>query len=733
MKKLLCRLLAILLATGVWTLPGMAEALSERCPDLAVCDGCLWRIDGQEVCCADAATGETRVALPLSSLYSPEETPVRVGLVSWTGDRVLLALALRDAAGDAAVRLTALGLEDGAIVTLQEDDAGEALGFLADDWYEVSMVGCGQRLFIAAMDSGYQFHFFLYTPDGGALLSLGERSLAAYTAALPYGDDLLIVGPGESDDGVLELTRLSLTDGSAELSESIELDSALRVANLAWDPARERLCYTVNSTVYALTPGSGLPPEVVGTLATPPAELRQGAIVGDCYAALGEQGELLRCDIGNPVTLSAQLRVAAVADSTVVMEAARDFGVAHPGCSVTTADAVDPEAFLAAMEAHSPVYDAFVLPLNGELYRSLKATGSMADLSAAPALSPAVADMNPRMADALTDAGRLVAMPLEVGSSCQQLNLPALKALTGLSEAELPTDWASFLALLGRLADDGALAGGDYCLYAPGMPGEGLRDTLFTWMFQDCLLWVQADGEALDALSGALEPVLRAFDDIDWSRLGAPDALPAPGQALPVQPDDDAQVALLGDGLLTIEVAPQAAGMELWPLSIRPDGPRLIGQAATVICVNPWSANPEAALAFVAHAWERTAAETRMALCQSLNDPTVNDAYDEDLAYMAEDAAMLRQAVADERSADERAYLQASLDELEAYMADYRENARWLTSEESIARYRRFAGALVPVAPDIDFESPFGALMVSYLDGNLTPAQFIDRLPGTME
>ena len=75
----------------------------------------------------------------------------------------------------------------------------------------------------------------------------------------------------------------------------------------------------------------------------------------------------------------------------------------------------------------------------------------------------------------------------------------------------------------------------------------------------------------------------------------------------------------------------------------------------------------------------------------------------------------------------------ASLDELEAYMADYRENARWLTSEESIARYRRFAGALVPVAPDIDFESPLGALMVSYLDGNLTPAQFIDRLPGTME
>lgn len=736
MKKLFCLLMAALLAAGAWTLPGRAEAAPERCPDLAVCGGCLWRVAGPEVCCVDAATGENLAALPVSALYGPGETPVRACLVSWTEDRVLLVLALRGVTGDAAVRLTALGLADGAIVAVQEDDAGESLGFLADDgaqWYEVSMVGCGRRLFIAAMDSACQFHFFLYAPDDGALLPLGERHLAAYTGALPYGDDLLVVGPGESDDSLLELTRLSLTDGSAELLEAIRLDSALRVSNLAWDAARERLCYTVNSAVYALTPGSGLPPEVVGTLTAPPAELRQGAVVNDCYAALGEQGELLRCNISAPVALSARLRVAVLADSAAVIEAARDFGVAHPGCTVTTADAVDPEAFLAAMEAHSPEYDAFVLPLNGGLYRSLKATGGMADLSDGPGLSTAVADMAPRMGDALRVDGRLAAMPLEVGSSCQQLNLTALKALTGLSEAELPTDWEGFLALLGRLAAEGALTGGDYCLYAPGMPTEGLRDTLFSWMLQDCLLWVQAEDEALEALPEALAPVLRAFEAVDWSRLSAPDAIPAPGQALPLRPDGDDPVPLLGDGMLAIEVAPEAAGMVLWPLSIRPDGPRLIGQAATVICANPWSANPGAALAFVAHAWERTAAETRMALCQSLNTPTVNAAYNEDLAAMAGDAAMLRKAVAEARSPGERAYLQADLDRLEAYMADYRENARWLTSEESIARYRRYADALVPTAPDFDFDSPIGGLMVRYLDGDLAAAGFIDQLPGTIE
>ena len=227
--------------------------------------------------------------------------------------------------------------------------------------------------------------------------------------------------------------------------------------------------------------------------------------------------------------------------------------------------------------------------------------------------------------------------------------------------------------------------------------------------------------------------MLRTFEAVDWSRLSSAEAISPSGEAFPVQSGGDEPVQLLGDGSLTIEVTPQTEGMALWPLSIRTDGPRLIGQAATVICANPWSANPEAAVSFVAHAWEKTAVETRMALCQSMNTPTVNDAYDEDLAYMTEDATMLRQAIADAQSADERAYLQDTLDQLEAYMTDYRENARWLVSEESIARYRGYAESLVPTASDFDFDSPLGALMDSYLYGNLTADQFIAQLPGTIK
>ena len=738
MKKLLCLLLIVLAGVmGVCAAPvALSEETVDLCPDLAVCGGMIWRVRNATLLCEDVEAGEILATMPLSELYEPGGAPFLSSVVAWTDDTALLILGVRDAANRRSIRLTELGLTEGAITAIKSHDASDALDFLSDDgaaWYEVNMVACGQRLFIAAMDDAYLFHFFLYTPDADALKPLGERSLAVYIAALPYGDGMLIVGPNESDGGLLELTRLSLEDGDTELMDSIRLDSALSVSNFAWDASQTLLYYTSNNTVWSLAPNAAEPPKVVGVLSEAPVDLHLGAVAGSRFVALSEDGRLISCDVNAPVALSAQLRIADIGGSGAVLEAARDFGIANPGCSVSVADAVEEAEALSAIDTHSPEYDAYVLPLNSGLYRAFRKAGFMADLSRDGTLSSAVADMTPRMAAAIQADGHLYAMPLAVGSSCQLLNVPAMEALTGLSRDQLPTDWPGFLALLGRLAEDGALSGGvDYRLLDVDLPAEGLRETLFSWMFQDCLLWVQANG-GTDGLAGVMSPLLRAFDETDWSRLAA-DGNTALGQSdsmsggVLFDPRDSEAEPLLSDGMLNIEVTPQAEGMALWPLSVQPGGERLIGQAASVICVNPWSNNLEAALSFAAHAWEKVDVQTRMALCQSMNTPTVNTAYEEDLKYMAEDVEMLRQAVVNAKSPDERAYLQAELDQLSAYMADYRKNARWLASRESIAQYRSHAEALVPTEPYFDLDDPVNEAMYRYLDGALTAEQLIDAL-----
>lgn len=739
MKKMLCLLLAMLLGvTAVNVAPAaFGEAMNEKCPDLAVCGGLIWRIDGMSIVCEDVEAGVIRATLPLSEYLKDDDRLLRASITAWGEDGVLLALWLSDDKNDGALRLLELGPAEGSMAPVREYDASEQLGFLSDSsarWVEVNMTGCGRRLFIAALDDAYRFHFFSYAPDAGALTPLGERPLAAYTAAMPYDGDLLIAGPSEADESILELTRLSLDDGSARLLDTVVLDSALRAANFAWNAPEELLYYTINNTVYALSPDSAQAPKAVGTLDSAPAELRLGVVAGNRYAALSESGRLLSCDIHGAVAFTTRLRIANVVDDETVVDAARDFGVANPGCTASVANVSEEADLLSRLSARPSEYDAYVLDLRSDLYQSLGESGFIADLSGIDALASAASDMTPRMAEALQMDGHLCAMPTAVGSYCQMLNVPAVQALTGLSPEALPTDWPGFLALLGQLADSGALtADGEYCIYDPDMPAEEVRDTVFGSMIQDCMLWLEADDSAIDRLPQALLPVLEAFDGVDWSRLSAAERIPPlsrPGAAsggLRFEQAGSDRTPLLGSGIPDIVVAPQAEDMTFWPLSLQPGGERLISQVAFVLCVNPNSDHPDAALSFAAHAWEKTDVETKMALCQSMNTPVANEAYREDLDAMARDEALLKQDIAAAQTAEERAYLQAQLAGLQAYMEDYRNNGQWLASEASIASYRSLAGTLVPIPSDFGFDDALSDLMFQFLDGALTAEEYAGR------
>lgn len=737
MKKQLCVFLSLLIMVSCASLAAaaLAEDLAGHCPDLASCGGRVWHIDDSgTILCEDAENRRGTCALPLSELHEADEHLTCVSVASWTEGSVMLTLGMRDAAGNPTLRLLELAPTGEGIDVIRALDATEQLGFLIDGdraWYEVNTVGCRERLYIAALDADYRFHLYVYAPGSQAPLSLGECPLDSYIAALPYGDNMLIAGPNPMDDGLLELTCLSLDDGSTRPLDAVRMDSAVRASNFAWDESQQQLYYTVNNTVYALSPGSAEAPKPVGMLSAMPAQLRLGAVVGSRYVALAERGALLSCYVQAAAAPSAVLRVANIAGDEALIEAARGFGVAHPGYSVSIADTVDEAKALADAENHASDCDVYVLMLRSRLYRAFLESGFVADLSASPALSSAAADMTGQMASAIRSEGHLCAMPMAVGNYCQFLNVPAVQALTGRSREEMPTDWPGFLALLEQLADSGALSrDGDYRLYDADMPAEGLREMLLGWMLQDCHLWAEADDSAAERLPQAILPALEVFDRIDWSRLTSADDLGGAFSAssgIQHELDDGNREALLSDGMLDIAITPQMEGMELWPLSVCPGGMRLIGQVATAVCVNPYSANPELSLAFVAYTWENTDVETRMSLCQSMNAPTLNAAYSEDLAYMAEDAAALRQSIDAAQNDGERAYLQNALDQLQAYMEDYRQNGRWLTTQESIARYRAHADDLVPIGPDFGADDLQEDLMLQFLDGTITPGQFADR------
>ena len=179
------------------------------------------------------------------------------------------------------------------------------------------------------------------------------------------------------------------------------------------------------------------------------------------------------------------------------------------------------------------------------------------------------------------------------------------------------------------------------------------------------------------SLPEILLPALQEFSRVAWNNLG----LPEEESLDPDMEQADEQIPLLTVVQPEIAVMAMEDGMEYWPLSADGTEERLISQTICVLVVNPGSSRVAGALAFTEYAWDNLDILAKMSLCQSMNEPVENPSYEEDIAYLEQLAFSCRTGIAGAETNEEAALLQQELDDLEAFIGQYRENAVWLASE----------------------------------------------------
>ena len=700
-------------------------------PSLAVTGSLIWWISDGMILCTDLQTDEDVAAFPVAWLYGAKEDAMFVSVPTWDQDQVLLCLCARDESGSIRVERFLLRQEQDEIVPGEPVDMTDDLGFLFDpdrEWNEISMFSCGQILCIEALDSDFQIQLYAYDPAEGRLTHLGERSLIFYLAGIPCGDALLVAEPNLDDSALLDLIWLSLADGKELKTDSAAADSsAYDASNFAYDEEENRLYYTLNSTAYTVNPGGSEPPEAIGALSAVPETLRRGAIAGDHFVVFGTDGELLSCDAHGHLTAK-KLNISDLSGEEAVTEAARNFGVEHPGYTVSLSGSSLEEKSLEDLLSELSSCDACVVSLNSDLFRTLLAEGKLADLSDSPALMSAVEDMPEYLRSYLMADGKLIAFPVSVTTMCQTLNAGAMRELMGIGPDKIPTDWVGFLKLLNKMASKGVLMKDtDIYIYGMDVSAEEFRATIFSWILQDTFLWLERDNTRVDRLQKVLVPVLDAFNRVDWYGLGlSPDYENE-------ETDDFFSYSSMVDNYIVMDGMPEIAvmdlgeGEEFWPLSIG-NNERLVSQTVNVICVSPSSSNPDAALEFLESVWAHTDISTKMTLCQSLDEPVLNEDYEDDLAYMeglrSEYEENLR-AVQDPMEAE---ILAAELDELNDFLEDYRENAYWLITGESLAAFRAMNDQFVVSTDEVwgmgDEDSPTWQFLI----GELSPKQYAKQL-----
>ncbi len=728
MKKTLCLFLSLLLifsaaraetwqeAEGSREEGGVELMLASSYADLALADGAVWQVMDGEVRLWDLKTREQIASLPVSALYTEEED--FLALIPWAGGALLCA-AWNSESPECRVELRELLPADGGVTPGRVFDATSSLGFLFDGaarWLEVDLEACAGGLVISALNEEKNYRLYWYAPEQGILSDLGSQPMEAYTALFAEGDHLLL---SASAEGRQELYTISLPGGErARRGSVLTGESYTQPVNYAYDQAEGLLYYQLNGMGYRAPVGEEVQPEAFFSPPETAAPLRYGVAADGVYAFLDEEGELLYQDAKAKVT-AARLRVLDLTGTDLLEEGLPAFHARHPETLVILSADDQPDTVLGALVSQSADYDAFVLSLGSELYRTLRRRGYLGAFSGSESLRAAAERLPEGIHDAVWQEGELKALPLAVYNASLALNVPALCAVTGRTEEQLPTDWPGFLALLQEVSAAGLPADGSILLYEEGLTGETLRNLFFAWVLEDFMLWLSQDETRLDGAEAALTPALEALEGVGWQNLGQEEG-DWSGAEEPV--------SLVVAAEPEIAVMALDSGVVCWPLSLQPGGERLMTQEVSALVLNPWSHQGEAVFSLAESLLEQMDPVTRMELDTGSREPVENTSFREDVAFLEQMLPLYEEALLQAEDEAEAAELREEQAELQRFLDNYRQNAAWLVSAQSIAAYEALEGQLALSTDAFWSEGAGDSAVLQFLDGQLPAAAFAARL-----
>ena len=712
MRKLFSLFLTLVLLISVLPLPALTE---EEYPvstssqtlgrELIVSGSCLWQVVDQTLRCTDFSSTNLPSELPLSSATLPVSGELyRFNLLSsgQADNGVRLMAAFLSDEGSLSIQLLSFTRDPSGQIRFQSmQDWTEPLGaFYAPDGgcLQVEMTALDHEILLSALDEDFICHLCLFTPETGIVRELSQIPYSMLTAVLPRADQILLAG--DSLESGLNLSVLSLTEEEISDLADYPLSTSATCQNFALDPSTDRLFFTLRNTVYRVSLQEGTAPEPIAVLHLIPAALGKGAIISGNYVTQTEAGDLLSCPLN--ATLSAiPLRILNTTENTDIEEITARFNAAQPEyfLSVETLSFEDSEDSEEDTDEEDETpeqesakdrltqADAVISSLSSPECQGLLYAGYSVDLSVSSLLQEALASMEPPVRRALEHQGTLIAFPISLEVPCLTLNLPALEALTGLTQENLPRDWQGFLSLLSALADQESFRSHpEYSVSISGLSPEDFSEILLFWMLRSVLLDASysADSTVVDQ---TLPPLLNAFKTIHWQAL-IPEDIPTSEDSIPI----------VEESLVEITTGYQDPDKMFWPLSAAAGRETVLPQQLTVLLLNAASPYQEILLRWVEYAWQQSDPAFRMSLCSSLTDPIPNEEYESTLAELEQILQEYEAMAKDSDDPDEVEAIRAETESLRDYLASYRAEAMWLVSAESLASYRSHTFAPDPIA-----------------------------------
>ncbi len=507
-----------------------------------------------------------------------------------------------------------------------------------------------------------------------------EALTGAYTIA-PYKDGkmLAVMYDGEIDSSAL-LASYTAADGSVETLCEIPVENYTPPLGLAYDANADVLYCVKSGEICPIDLQTGTIGEGVTEM---PLEAYTGApgcvLNGGYYAFCGEGAAIRNLDPTQKAQTKLRVNDSFWSDS--VNSAYYRFANTHGDVSVVLSrEYSEVENLIENMMNRDNRVDVYVLATSNSVYEALFNRGYLMELDGNEKVKALADSMYPGIREKLSTNGHLVAHPLSAFSWAVGINEQALSKL-GMKLEDVPDNWSDFLDFLASLEGKLTEESGVHLLYN-GYTDSDVRYELMNMILVDYQYYVNDTNPDMGYDTPLVHELLEKLEKIDFTALGCPSDME--DQVFELDAYDEESVLMSSStgcniGNFYSQFTPVL-------MKMTKDASSYLVLDTTVLVINPFTQNADAALAFAGEVVDNLTTQTRYSIIPDLNEPIRGDQNQAVLDELKEELDALRSDY-ESAPAEEKQSLELDIQEEEKTL-EYAEANNWDVSPTELAWYR---------------------------------------------
>lgn len=513
----------------------------------------------------------------------------------------------------------------------------------------------------------------------GLTLEIDELT-GAYTIA-PYKDGkmLAMMYDGEVDTSA-QLVSYDPANLSADMLCEIAVENYNTPLGLAYDGQSDTVYCVMSGEICPIDLQNGTIGEGVTEM---PLEAYSGApgciLDGGYYAYCGEGATIRNLDPKQKAQTKLRVNDSFWSDS--VNSAYYKFANTHGDVSVVLSrEYSEVENLIENMMNRDDRVDIYVLATSNSVYEALFNRGYLMELDGNEKVKALADSMYPSIREKLSTNGHLVALPLSAFSWSVGINEQALAKL-GMKIEDVPDNWSDFLDFLAGLEGKLNAENGVHLLYS-GYTDADVRYELMNMILMDYQYYVNDTNPDMGYNNPLVHKLLEKLEKIDFTALGCPSDMD--DQTYNLDAYDEESVLMTSSTGCNIGNFYSMFTPVL--MHMTKDASSYLVLDTTVLVVNPFTKNADAALAFAGEVVDNLTTQTRYSIIPDLNDPIRGDQNQAALNELKEELESMRSEY-ESAPADEKQSLELDIQEEEKTLA-YAEANNWDVSPTELEWYR---------------------------------------------